>query len=145
MAELTFAQKISLVKAIKTEIISFPAYRYRKLRDLLTFCEDPKDVDVVLKAVMALCEVFADIIPSYKIREQGGGENDDQPNNGEKGKSIKTSKETEALQTQEQFILKCYKDYLQVLEVFSKIKIGKMSKDSDDKSKTFAFYERLRL
>ncbi len=55
MAELTFAQKISLVKAIKTEIISFPAYRYRKLRDLLTFCEDPKDVDVVLKVVMALC------------------------------------------------------------------------------------------
>ena len=119
------------MKAIKTEIISFPAYRYRKLRDLLTFCEDPKDVDVVLKAVTALCEVFADIIPSYKIREQG--ENDDQPKDGEKGKSIKTSKETEALQTQEQFILKCYKDYLQVLEVFSKIKIGKMSKDSDDK------------
>ena len=74
MAELTFAQKISIVKAIKTEIISFPAFRFRKLRDLLTLCEDPKDVDVVIKAVTALCEVFCDIIPSYKIREQGGQE-----------------------------------------------------------------------
>ena len=51
MAEMTFAQKISIVKAIRNEIISYPAYRYRKLRDLLTFCEDPKDIDVVLKAV----------------------------------------------------------------------------------------------
>ena len=143
MAELTFAQKINLVKVIKTEIISFPAYRYRKLRDLLTFCEDPKDVDVVLKAVTALCEVFADIIPSYRIREQG--EQDDLTTNGDKGKNMKFSKETSALQAQEQFILKCYKDYLQVLEVFSKIKVGKMSKDSKDKEKTLAFYEQLRL
>jgi len=28
-------------------------------------------VDVVLKAVTALCEVFTDIIPSYRIRELG--------------------------------------------------------------------------
>jgi len=96
---LTFAWKINLVKVIKTEIISFPAYRYRKLRDLLTFCEDPKDVDVVLKAITALCEVFADIIPSYRIREQG--EKDDQTTNGEKGKNMKFSKETSALQAQE--------------------------------------------
>ena len=71
MAEMSFAQKISIVKTIRNEIISYPAYRYRKLRDLLTFCEDPKDVDVVLKAVSALCDVFVDIIPSYKVRELG--------------------------------------------------------------------------
>jgi len=68
---MSFAEKIILVKAIKNEIISFPAFRYRKLRDLLAFCEDPRDVDVVLKAVTALCEVFTDIIPSYRIRELG--------------------------------------------------------------------------
>lgn len=71
MAEMSFGQKISIVKTIKNEIISYPAYRYRKLRDLLTFCEDPKDIDVVLKAVTALCDVFVDIIPSYKVREMG--------------------------------------------------------------------------
>ena len=71
MAEMSFAQKINIVKTIRNEIISFPAYRYRKLRDLLTFCEDPKDIDVVLKAVTALCDVFTDIIPSYKVREIG--------------------------------------------------------------------------
>ena len=68
---MSFAQKISIVRAIKDEIISFPAFRYRKLRDLLTFCEDPKDVDVVLKAMGALCDVFSDILPSYRIRELG--------------------------------------------------------------------------
>lgn len=70
LVELSFAQKINIVNTIKGEIISFPAYRYRKLRDLLTFCED-NNIDVVLKAVAALCKVFCDIIPSYRIREIG--------------------------------------------------------------------------
>lgn len=33
-------------------------------------CSDPKDIDVVIKALKALCEVFCDILPSYRIREQ---------------------------------------------------------------------------
>jgi len=51
------------------EIIVRPAHRYRKLQDLLTLCRDPNNVDVVLKAVVNLCEVFCEIIPSYRIRE----------------------------------------------------------------------------
>jgi hypothetical protein len=69
LAQLTFADKIGLIKAISNEIISFPAYRYRKLKDLLKFCQDPKDIDVVLKAVNHLCTVFCDILPSYRIRQ----------------------------------------------------------------------------
>ena len=69
LGELLFAEKIGLIRAIKNEIISFPAYRYRKLKDLLVFCKDPKDIDVVDKAITALCEVFCDIIPSYRIRQ----------------------------------------------------------------------------
>ena len=42
-------------------------------------------------------------------------------------------------------MLKCYKDYLQVLETFSKLKVANMSKDSSDKSKAGQFYEQLRL
>ena len=33
-------------------------------------CSDPKNIDVVIKAVKALCEVFSDILPTYRIREQ---------------------------------------------------------------------------
>lgn len=149
LESMSFAQKISIVKAVKNEIISYPAYRYRKLRDLLTFCEDPKNVDVVLKAMTALCEVFVDILPSYKIRELGdkSGVNDkeDQEGGGNDGKSDKkkkvvVSKEVEALQQQEQFTLKCYKDFLQILEVFSKLKVGKLSKDAADKEKANLYY-----
>ena len=108
---------------------------------MLAFCEDPKDVDVVLKAITALCDVFIDIIPSYKIRELNETGEDDGTKVGPGGKPVKRSKETEALQTQEQFILSSYKDYLQVLEVFSKVKIGKMTKDAaDEKEKATSFY-----
>ena len=98
LKELTFAQKISSIGAIRDDIISFPAFRYRKLRDLLTFCEDPKDIDVVLKAVTALCDVFCDTIPSYRVREQGEKDKEEQADkNG--SKPVRVSKEIEALQT----------------------------------------------
>lgn len=90
-----------------------------------------------MKAVEALCEVFCDILPSYRIREYSKKEE------GEKD-FVKVSKEVETLRTQEQFTLNCYKDYLQVLEVFSKLKINKLTKTSSDKDKSAIYYERLR-
>ena len=126
-----------MIKTIKNEIISFPAYRYRKLTDLLQFCKEPKEIDVVLKSIEALCEVFCDILPSYRIRQYDDA--------GEESKStVKVSKEVEALRTQEQYILNSYKDYLQILEVFSKLKVGKLAKGSSDKDKSSTYYERLR-
>lgn len=74
LSEMAFPEKIGLVKALKNEIISFPGYRYRKIKDLLTLCADPSDPDVVLKAITALSDVFCDILPSYRIREYGKGE-----------------------------------------------------------------------
>lgn len=44
--------------------------KYRKLTDLLLLCSDPKDIDVVLSSIKALCEIFCDILPTYRIREQ---------------------------------------------------------------------------
>jgi hypothetical protein len=35
----------------------------------MLFTEDPKDVDIVLKAVLSLLDVFLEIIPEYRIRE----------------------------------------------------------------------------
>ena len=42
-------------------------------------------------------------------------------------------------------MLKCYKDYLQILETFSKLRVAKMSKDTSDKEKSELFYSKLRL
>ena len=42
-------------------------------------------------------------------------------------------------------MLKSYKDYLQVLEVFSKLKVGKLAKKADDHEKSSIYYARLRL
>jgi len=42
-------------------------------------------------------------------------------------------------------MLKCYKDFLQILEVFSKLKVAKMSKETSDKALSVSFYAKLRL
>ena len=42
-------------------------------------------------------------------------------------------------------MLKCFKDYLQILEVFSKLKVAKMSKDASNKDLSGQFYSKLRL
>jgi nucleolar complex protein 3 len=123
------------VKAIGHEIISFPAFRYRKLKDLLKLCSDPKDVDVVLKSVTQLCIVFCDILPSYRIRQYEDAQDKEE---------AKLSKEVEVLRSQEQFILSCYKEYLQILEVFANVKVSKLSKQTDDKASSSLMYIRLR-
>ena len=43
----------------------------------MLFTEDPKDVDIVLKSVQSLLEVFLEIIPEYRIREDLEKEKDD--------------------------------------------------------------------
>jgi hypothetical protein len=57
---------------------------------------------------------------------------------------VKVSKDTEQLRDQEQFILTSYKEYLQVLEVFSNVKVSKLSKQTVDKSKSSLMYIKLR-
>ena len=42
-------------------------------------------------------------------------------------------------------MLKCYKDYLQILETFSKLKVAKMSKNASDKEKSEQYYAKLRM
>ena len=49
--QLSFVEKMELIKQISTEIISDSERKYRKIIDLIAFTEDPKDVDIVLKAV----------------------------------------------------------------------------------------------
>lgn len=99
-------------------------------------CSDPKDIDVVLKAVTHLCTVFCDILPSYRIRQF--------KEDGEGPEAKKVSKEVESLRNQEQFILSSYKEYLQILEVFANVKVSKLSKQSSDKASSSQMYIRLR-
>jgi len=61
----------------------------------------------VLKSIKALCEVFCDILPSYRIREQKTDINEDntkdeEGNNKQGGKkSTKVSKEVKAMREHE--------------------------------------------
>ena len=61
----------------------------------------------MLKATLALCDVFEDILPSYRIRQY----TDEEQNKGGK-KGVKISKDVEQLRAQEQSTLESYKDYL---------------------------------
>ena len=36
----------------------------------MMFTREPKEVDVVIKAVEELAKVFKEILPSYKVREE---------------------------------------------------------------------------
>ena len=54
MAKLSFTEKLLLVKDLTRQIISYPAFSYNKLKELLTLCSDTS-IDVVLKAVQSLC------------------------------------------------------------------------------------------
>ena len=109
---------------------------------MLLFCADPRDIDVVIKAVKALCEVFCDILPGYRIREQKqGGDNE----------SAVVSKEVKSMRDSEQVMLQAYKEYLKVLEVFSKTKPEKLIKgkagvdDNEEKRrKALEIYRKLR-
>jgi Nucleolar complex-associated protein len=67
---MNVAEKLTFIKTTAAEIISAPEDKYRKLKDLLLCCSDPKDIDVVIKSLKSLCDVFSDILPSYRIREQ---------------------------------------------------------------------------
>ena len=77
LKEMNIAQKLSFIKATANEVISNIDDKYRKINDLIMLCSDPKDIDVVLKSVKALCDVFCDVLPTYRIREQKVDVNED--------------------------------------------------------------------
>ena len=139
---MTFPQKISLVKTIADEVIHDTDKKYRKINDLLLFTEDPKNIDVVLKAVQQLCRVFVDIIPEYRIREDASKKEEE---NGAK----KLSKEVTQLRNYESFLLETYKRYLTILETLSKIKPGHLVQrtkldDENERNALYTTYTKLR-
>ena len=40
LVALSLGQKIALISQLRSELISFPAFSYKKLRDLLTLCSE---------------------------------------------------------------------------------------------------------
>jgi nucleolar complex protein 3 len=119
-----------MIKSLTADIIAYPAFSYNKLKDLLKLCAD-SNIDVVTKATNNLCDVFCDILPDYRIRQLGD----------EEQKKEKLSKDVIALRQQEQTLLESYKEYLTVLETFSKIKTSKLTKDE----RAVSNYDRLKL
>lgn len=70
---MRFSDKLQLIKSLTSDIIAYPAFSYKKLKDMLKFCAD-SNIDVVLKALGNLCEIFCDILPDYRIRQLGDEE-----------------------------------------------------------------------
>jgi len=87
----------------------------------LLCCSDPKDIDVVIKALKSLCEVFSDILPGYRIRENKQDNEDDK-------NDTRVSRDVQSMRDFETFILDSYREYLKILEVFSKTKPEKLIK-----------------
>ena len=147
MAQLSFGEKISLIKLIASEVIEKPELKYRKINDLILFTEEPKDVDVVLKALQELCRVFLEIIPAYKLREDASQNTVDDETGANKG--MKLSKEVKQLRSYEAFFLESYKKYLMTLEFFQKIKPGNLIhklgiKDENKRANLLAIYTKIR-
>ncbi len=145
MKEMNIAQKLTFIKSTTNELIQSPEEKYRKIKDLITFCSDPRDIDVVMKALNALCDVFCDILPGYRIREQKTNVSEDKEESG----SVKVSKEVQSMREYEQVILTSYKEYLKILEVFSKTKPEKIIKqkgitDEEKRKKALEIYRKLR-
>ena len=107
LKQMNIAEKLTFIKSTQREIISSPDSKYRKLKDLLLFCSDPKDIDVVIKALKALCDVFCDILPGYRIRETKNGtevvseESGSKPANKKGGRPQKVSKEVQQMREHE--------------------------------------------
>lgn len=77
---------------------------------MILFTQEPKDVDIVLKAIETLAKVFKEIIPSYRIREDASLDAVDDATGAKKG--IKLSKEVKQLRDFESFFLQTYKSFL---------------------------------
>ena len=120
---MNVAEKLTFIKSTQFEIISSPDDKFRKLKDLLLCCSDPKDIDVVIKALKSLCDVFSDILPGYRIRENKQ-ENEDSGQ--QHNTDTKVSRDVQSMRDFENFILDSYKEYLKILEVFSKTKPEKL-------------------
>jgi hypothetical protein len=65
---MKFSEKLGLIKSLTNDIIAYPAFSYRKIKDLIKLCED-NNIDVVLKSTGNLCDIFCDILPDYRIRQ----------------------------------------------------------------------------
>lgn len=93
---------------------------------------------MVIRAVKALCQVFCDVLPGYRIKEQKPASED-----------VKVSKDVQSMREHEQFVLGSYKEYLKILEIFSKTKPEKIIKqkgitDEAKRLKALEIYRKLR-
>lgn len=92
---MSVEDKLELSKMIANELKSAIETNYKKMNDLLLLCEDNND-EVVRLTLKNLSEVFCDVLPSYKIREE------------EKKEEAQLSKEVKKLREQEAFLLSSY-------------------------------------
>lgn len=135
------------MKQIAKEVIEDTDRKYRKINDLILFTQDPKDVDIVLRAIEELSRVFIDIIPAYKIREDMSTSAVDDEAGAKKGMML--SKEVKQVRDYERFLLLSYQKYLKILEKLTGIRPKSLIQkarvvDLAQKEKLLGIYIKLR-
>lgn len=98
------------IAKISTQILTDPGQHANLLKSLVELCSDP-DEFVQKLAIISLCALFQDIVPSYKINEH------------QYDNESKLSREVEQIKNFEVHVLQSYQKYLQLLH--SKVKNSK--------------------
>ena len=110
-------QKLAALKSLSDTIMQNPEARLHMLKDLYTLLQEDSTT-VLIETMKKLCDIFIDIMPSYKIRVDS------------KEEESKLSKEVFDLRKYESTLLENYAKYLQILQAFLKVKSRKTKEDS---------------
>jgi nucleolar complex protein 3 len=143
---MEFAEKLMRVGELGEKVVISPEKNMKLVEQLMEFTKDPKDVDVVLKAIVELTRVFSEIIPNYRIRDDQSKDNVDDEEGAAKGKQL--SKEVRSLRLFEKSLLDQYRAFLLILEKLSKIKpsyLAQKAKTSEEEALSLGrIYQKMK-
>ena len=121
LASYTEEDKLTALSSITGVILESPETSLRLLKEMFVLLEDDSPV-IIVETLKKLCDVFLDILPSYKLRVDDEKED------------VKLSKEVQQLRDYDKSLLENYAKYLRIGQAFLKIKLKKM-KDENNKAK----------
>eukprot|EP00826_Nyctotherus_ovalis_P032784 TRINITY_DN2639_c0_g2_i1.p1 TRINITY_DN2639_c0_g2~~TRINITY_DN2639_c0_g2_i1.p1 ORF type:complete len:538 (+),score=170.92 TRINITY_DN2639_c0_g2_i1:93-1706(+) len=118
----TREEKLEALSATAAAILQSPETSLKLLKDLFVLLEDD-DPALIVETLKKLCDVFLDILPTYKIRVDDS-----------KKEEVKLSKEVQQLRDYDTSLLENYAKYLRISQAFLKTKLKKV-KGEENKAK----------
>ena len=116
LSKYTESQKLEALNSIASMVMQSPETSLSLLADLFVLLQDDSTT-VIIQGLNKLCDVFLDILPTYKIRVAK-----ETP----EGEEVKLSKEVQELRGYESNLLENYAKYLRILQAFLKVKSKKV-------------------